>query len=220
MSRLCNIRSKLISKIFIEKKVEDVENHNNKENLINFAFCKEVFEKFGERRLISRGEYFAHSGEVMEYAGSIVSGGFKYSIMSSDGNDKVIGFSLDDSYLIDLIDYESGMHSTKMRTDIIALEDSEVIVIPAKIMREKLNGNHELNMNLMMGLFEQLYDQFLEFCSNAPAQRYLQLLDRYSRITEFASYGDLASYLNISRRQLQRIREDYKYKIRNRLKIK
>ena len=55
------------------------------------------------------------------------------------------------------------MHSTKMRTDIIALEDSEVIVIPAKIMREKLNHNHGLNMNLMMGLFEQLYDQFLDF---------------------------------------------------------
>ena len=35
---------------------------------------------------------------------------------------------------------------------------------PAKIMRERLNRDHELNMNLMMKLFEQLYDQFLEFC--------------------------------------------------------
>ena len=50
-----------------------------------------------------------------------------------------------------------------MRTDVIALVDSEVIVIPAKIMREKLNGNYELNINLMMGLFEQLSDQFLDF---------------------------------------------------------
>ena len=70
--------------------------------------------------------------------------------MSSDGNNRVIGFSLDDSLLID---YESVIHSTKMRTNIIALEDSEVIRIPAKIMREKLNLDHELNMNLMMGLF-------------------------------------------------------------------
>ena len=60
------------------------------------------------------------------------SGGFKYSLMSSDGNNR-IGFSLYESLLID---YESVMHFTKMRTDIIALEDSEVIVIPAKIMRE------------------------------------------------------------------------------------
>ncbi|MDE6553371.1 MAG: cyclic nucleotide-binding domain-containing protein [Muribaculaceae bacterium] len=130
---------------------------NNKNKPIDFSLCKEVFKKFGERRLISRGEYFACSSEVMEYAGWIVSGGFKYSLMASDGNNRVIGFSLGDSLLID---YESVMHSTKMRTDIIALEDSEVIVIPAKIMQEKLNRDHELNMNLIMGLFEQLYDQF------------------------------------------------------------
>ena len=58
-----------------------------------------------------------------------------------------------------------------------------------------------------MGLFEQHYDQFLEFSSHTPAQRYLQLLDRYPRITDMASYRDIATYLNISRRQLQRIRE-------------
>ena len=124
--------------------------------------------------------------------------------MSSDGNNRVIGFSLDDSILID---YESVMHSTKMQTDIIALEDSEVIVIQTKIMREKLNLDHELNMYLMMGLFEQLYDQFVKFSRHTPAQRYLRLLDRYPRITEIASYGDIASFLRISRRQLQRIRE-------------
>ena len=158
-----------------------------------------MFEKFGERRLIGRGEFFALSGEVMEYTGGIVSGCFKYSLMASDGNNRVIGFSLDDSLLID---HESVMLSTKMRTDIIALEDSEVILIPAKIMREKLNRDHELNMNFMMGLFEQLYDQFLDFCSHTPAQRYLRLLHRYPRIIEIASYGDIASYFSISRTKL------------------
>ena len=58
-----------------------------------------------------------------------------------------------------------------------------------------------------MVLFEQLYDQFLELCSHTLAQRYLRLFDRYPRITEIASYGDIASYLNISRRQIQRIIE-------------
>ena len=67
-----------------------------------------MFEKFGERRLISRGEYFARSGEVMEYAGGIVSGGFKYSLMAYDRKNRVIGFALDDSLLID---YENVMHS-------------------------------------------------------------------------------------------------------------
>ena len=119
-----------------------IVNVNNMENTVDLSLCKEMFEKFGERRLLSRDEYFVRSREVMEYAGWIVSGGFKYYLTSSDGNNRVIGFALDDSLLID---YESVMHSTKMRTDIISLEDSEVIVIPAKIMREKLNRDHELD---------------------------------------------------------------------------
>ena len=57
---------------------------------------------------------------------------------------------------------------------------------------------------------KQLYDQFLDFCSHTPAQRDFLLLDCYPRITEIPSYGDIASYLNISRRQLQRIREKHK----------
>ena len=62
-----------------------------------------------------------------------------------------------------------------------------------------------------MGLFQQLHDQFLEFSNQTPVQRYLRLLDRYPRITEIVPCGDIASYLNISRRQRQRIRESIKH---------
>ena len=49
---------------------------NNTVKPFDFSLCKDMFEKFGDRRLIGRGEYFARSGEVMDYAGWIVSGGF------------------------------------------------------------------------------------------------------------------------------------------------
>ena len=51
------------------------------------------------------------------------------------------------------------MHSTKKLTDIVIIDDSEVMVIPANIMWERLNGDPELNMSLMMVPFEQLHDQ-------------------------------------------------------------
>ena len=44
---------------------------NSKLNHVDFAFCKKSFEKFGKRRLFSRDEYFARSGEVMEYLGGL-----------------------------------------------------------------------------------------------------------------------------------------------------
>ena len=58
-----------------------------------------------------------------------------------------------------------------------------------------------------MGLVEHLYDQFLDFCGHTLAQRYFQLLDRYPRIIKIASYGDIASYLNIQRRVFLSFRE-------------
>ena len=63
----------------------------------------------------------------------------------------------------------------------VIVKDSEGKI--KKYISSKANGNYELNMNLMMGLFEQLYDQFLEFSNLTPAQRYLQLLHRYPQIT-------------------------------------
>ena len=40
-------------------------------NTVDLSLCKEMFKKLGELRLFNRVEYFARSGEVMEYAGCI-----------------------------------------------------------------------------------------------------------------------------------------------------
>ena len=42
-----------------------IVNVNNMENAVDLSLCKEMFEKLGELRLSSRGEYFVRSGEVM-----------------------------------------------------------------------------------------------------------------------------------------------------------
>ena len=63
----------------------------------------------------------------------------------------------------------------------VVVKDSEGKI--KKYTSSKANGNHELDMSLMMGLFERLYDQFLEFSNQTPVQRYLRLLDRYPQIT-------------------------------------
>ncbi len=59
-------------------------------------------------RQFRRGECYVHSGDVMEYVGWIVFGGFKYSLTASNGIYKTIGFALADSILIN---YDSVMYS-------------------------------------------------------------------------------------------------------------
>ncbi len=176
---------------------------NDFEKTLDLSVWKELCEKYGKPQQICRGEYFVHSGEVLDKFGWIVSGVFKHTLTASDGIVKTIGFTFSDTLLSN---YESVMYSKKMRTDIIALEDSELLVAPADVMRDKLLGDPTLHTQFIQSLFDQLYECFLDFYRYSPEQRYKKLLERCPQIINIVPYGDIASYLNISRRQFQRIR--------------
>lgn len=174
------------------------------EEAIDFSFWKELCEKHGTLCHFKRGEYFARTGEVLKKAGWIVSGGFKHSLIDNDGNAKTVGLVFEGSVLAN---YISSMHGKKMPTDIIALEDSDVLVIPSTLIRERLMFDPTLYIKFMDALFEQAYELVLNNYRSTPEQRYRQLLARYPRLFDLVTLGEIATYLNISRRQLHRIRE-------------
>lgn len=174
------------------------------ENALDFSFWRELCEKHGTLRHFKRGEYFARTGEVLKKAGWIVSGGFKHSLIDNSGNAKTVGFVFDGSILAN---YISSMHGKKIPTDIIALEDSNVLVIPSSLIRERLMFDPTLYIKFLDALFEQAYEQVLNNYRSTPEQRYRQLLSRYPRLFDLVSLGEIATYLNISRRQLHRFRE-------------
>lgn len=174
------------------------------EEALDFSFWREICEKHGTLRHFRRGEYFARTGEVLKIAGWIVSGGFKHSLIDDFGNAKTVGFVFEGSALAN---YISSMHGKNIPTDIIALEDSEVLIVPVSLIRERLMFDPTLYIKFLDALFEQAYGQMLNFYRSTPEQRYRQLLSRYPRLFELVSLGEIATYLNISRRQLHRIRE-------------
>jgi len=175
------------------------------EQAIDFSFWKELCEKYGEPRHFSKGDYFVHAGDVLKQAGWILSGGFKHSLVDSSGNQKAVGFVFEGSVLAN---YLSAMLGKQMPTDIIALEDSEVLIIPARLLRERLLLDPTLNTRFVQALFEQSYEHILNDYRYTAEQRYIQLYKRYPRIFDIVSLGEIASYLNILRRQLHRIREN------------
>lgn len=174
------------------------------ENALDFSFWRQLCEKHGILRHFRRGEYFARMGEVLRNAGWIVSGGFKHSLIDNSGNAKTVGFVFDGSILAN---YVSSMHGKKIPTDIIALEDSDVLVIPSSLIRERLMFDPTLYIKFLDALFEQAYEQVLNNYRSTPEQRYRQLLARYPRLFDLVPLGEIATYLNISHRQLHRFRE-------------
>ena len=177
---------------------------NTFETAIDFSFWKEICEKFGKTVHFRRGDYFAHAGSVLKQVGWIVSGGFKHSLIDNAGNNKAGGFVFEGTLLAN---YESALLGKPMPTNIIALEDSEARIVPTEIMKERLVYDSTLDIRFVQALFGQAYEQILNIYRFTPAERYKQLVNRFPRITQLVSLKDIASYLNISYRQLLRIRE-------------
>lgn len=177
---------------------------NDFERYTDFSFWKEICEKHGTPRQYRRGEYFAHSGEILRYCGWINAGGFKHTLSDDDGNLKTVGFVFGGSVLAN---YSSNFREQPMPTDIIALRDSEVIVVPVECIRERLSNDQELHLNFLQSLFDQAYRTILDNYRISSYARYVQLIERFPRILELVPLSEIASYLNISLRQLHRFRE-------------
>ncbi len=181
-----------------------MEKFNAFERDIDFAFWKEICESYGELRHFRRGEYFVHSGSSLGYCGWIKTGGFKHTLTDCEGNLKVVGFVFENTVLAN---YSAIISGGPIATDIIALEDSDVIMVPVRLIREHISNNPDLHLRIVQSLFAQAHQTILHNYYYSPFKRYLHLIERFPRILELASLGEIASYLDISRRQLYRHRK-------------
>lgn len=82
----------------------------------------------------------------MKNCGWIKSGEFKHALTDSEGNLKTVGFVFRNAVLAN---YSVIMSGDPMPTSIIALEDSDVMVVPTKVIREYLICNSELNLRFV-----------------------------------------------------------------------
>ncbi len=177
---------------------------NDFERQVDFSFWQDICERHGTLRRYRRGEYFVHEGEVLRYCGWIRSGGFKHTLIDSDGNLKTVGFVFEGSVLAN---YAGNILQRHMPTDIIALKESEVLVVPVELIKKRLSEEHALHLHLVQSLFEQSYGMILDSYRTTAYERYRRLTERFPRILELVPLSEIASYLNISLRQLHRFRE-------------
>ena len=93
-----------------------------------------------------------------------------------------------------LANYISSMHGKKIPTDIIALEDSDVLILPAWMIRERLMFGPTFYIKFLDALFEQAYEQWLNNYRSTPEQRYCQLLARYPQLFNLVTLGEIATF--------------------------
>lgn len=92
---------------------------------LSAADIEQVDELVGARRALRRGEVLFHAGDRFESLFAVRTGFFKTRISSEDGRDQVTGFQMAGE-LLGLDGISEDRHSC----DAVALEDSQVCMIP------------------------------------------------------------------------------------------
>lgn len=154
----------------------------------------------------TKGESMVNEGEVCRHIGIVKSGYFKYVSNGSAGQECVTGFSFIGEVVTDYV--RSFLFGRPSYSSIVAGCEAEVILMPIVVMREHmLASNPGFITEASAVLLQEAYRRYLDMHIMTPAERYALLCDRFKDEICTISVSELASYLAVSRRQFQRIRE-------------
>ncbi len=165
-------------------------------------FCREI----GRAVHYSKDDVFVQQGCVGKYLGVVESGYFKYTTLTSSGNEAVVGFAFEGEIVAD---YYNSFNRLPSEVTIKAGADSSVFQIRTQEARNIFYASFNGNLSAVNGaLFSEIYSRQLELYRKTPTERYLDLIVQYPDILDIVSLRDIASYLLVTPVYLSRIRKN------------
>ena len=155
----------------------------------------------------SRSDIFVEKGSLCRNVGIVKSGYFKFVVVNSKGQEVVTGFSFPGDVVTDFV--RGILFRQSCLTSIVAGCDAELLQISAAVVRRHVLEKHPGFLNEAGArLLQEAYIRYLNLLSKTPAERYAELVARYPEVKNLLPVQELASFLGVSRRQFQRIREE------------
>lgn len=181
---------------------------NKYDSLIDLSVIKDCCREKGRLCHYAKEEAFIQEGNVGKYLGVVESGYFKYTTLSSSGNDSVVGFAFEGEIVADFYaSYQKRLSEVSIR----AGKDSTVLQINIAEAQNIIDKYFNHNLSIITGtLFSEIYSRYLELHRKTPTERYLDLIAQYPQILDIVSLRDIASYLLITPVYLSRIRKKLK----------
>lgn len=178
---------------------------NQYDSLIDLSAIKNYCREKGSLRLYAKEETFVQQGVVGKYLGVVESGYFKYIVITSSGNEAVVGFAFEGEIVSD---FYNSYNSRPSEITIKAGTDSSVSQIRTSEARGVLDATFKGNLSSLNGiLFNEIYNRYLELYRKTPSERYLDLINEYPQILDIVLLRDIASYLLITPVYFSRIRK-------------
>lgn len=173
---------------------------------INLNELNNFIESQGTVRLYRKDESLCKQGQLCRRIAIIRNGYFKYSVVNSNGKVCITGFSFYGEVVTDFVC--SFIFGKASFTSITAGCDAEVIEVDINTARQFMTERHpDFVGHASSHILVAAYRRYLDVHTKTPKQRYVDLISRCHEDISLIPLQEMASYLSISRRQLQRIRE-------------
>lgn len=173
---------------------------------IDLSIIKEYCRENGRTVHYSKDDVFVQQGCMGKYLGVVESGYFKYTTLTSSGNEAVVGFAFEGEIVADYYNSFNGLSS---EITIKAGNDASVFQIRTGEARNIFNSFFEGNLSALNGtLFSEIYSRYLELYRKTPTERYIDLITLYPQIVDIVSLRDIASYLLVTPVYFSRIRKN------------
>lgn len=173
-------------------------------DLIDLSAVRELCVTHGELREYAKGEAFLSQGTFPTEFGYVETGYMKFVVYSSDGEERVVGFSFDNDYVCDI---NSNLIGLPSEISIIAGRPSRVWVIGMdRFVRFAMSSGLWFCVGVQVALFRTVYSRYLDIYRLTPRERYLKLLTAYPDLFRKVALRDIASWLRITPVHLSRLR--------------
>ncbi len=183
---------------FIQANIPNISIEDKSINLIADQF---------EEKIIPKDDYLLIEGKVSDYY--FLSEGFlRVFTIDTDGNEVTTYFYSKNRIVFDAASFFLKLPSTE---NIKAMTDCKVFITNFNQLNQlfhSLPEFREFGRQMLVKEFVAYKKRTLAMINQTPEQRYLNLIESNKDVFQYANLGQIASYLGVSERTLNRIRQN------------
>ncbi len=157
---------------------------------------------------VKKKQLLIQPGFVAKYRIYVLKGALRSYVIDDKGNEHTIQFAVDDWWLSD---YNSYIHQTPATQFVEALENSIILQIDHQAEQQLKDANLELStLFRLMAEHTAAYlaRRIVSNLTQSAEERYNEFVAKYPQVVQRLPQYALASYLNMTREFLSKIRND------------
>lgn len=186
---------------------------NEYKETVDISAISDYCREHGRLCRYSKGKPIVQQGAVGKYFGVVESGYFKYTTITTDGNEAVVGFAFEGECVCD---FNNSFRNLPSEVSVVAGCETTVrqvnFTAVKGIIENSLIGLHG---TITDALFREIYYRYLELYRKSPTERYIELLNHHPDIFEIVTMKEIASYLLVTPIYLSRIRKKLSKNVRS-----